>query len=41
MMVYGKQSVFVLPSKQNSIVKYNLENIILKDNLFSHSNFIF
>ena len=31
----GKQSVFVLPSKQNSIIKYNLENIILKDNLFS------
>jgi predicted DNA binding CopG/RHH family protein len=31
----GKQSVFVLPSKQNSIIKYNLENIILKDNLFT------
>ena len=31
----GNQSVFVLPSKQNSIIKYNLENIILKDNLFS------
>ena len=31
----GKQSVFILPSKQNSIIKYNLENIILKDNLFS------
>ena len=31
----GKQSVFVLPSKENSIIKYNLENIILKDNLFS------
>ena len=31
----GKQSVFVLPSKQNSIIKYNLENIILKDNLFA------
>lgn len=31
----GNQSVFVLSSKQNSIIKYNLENIILKDNLFS------
>ena len=31
----GNQSVFVLPSKENSIIKYNLENIILKDNLFS------
>jgi len=33
--VYGNQSVFILPSKENSIVKYNLENIILKDNLFT------
>ena len=31
----GNLSVFVLPSKENSIIKYNLENIILKDNLFS------
>ena len=31
----GNQSVFVLPSKENSIIKYNLENIILKDNLFT------
>ena len=31
----GNQSIFVLPSKENSIIKYNLENIILKDNLFS------
>ena len=31
----GNQSVFILPSKENSIIKYNLENIILKDNLFS------
>ena len=31
----GNQSVFILPSKQNSIVKYNLENIILKNNLFT------
>ena len=31
----GKQSVFVLPAKENSIIKYNLENIILKDNLFT------
>ena len=30
----GNQSVFVLPSKENSIIKYNLENIILKNNLF-------
>ena len=31
----GNQSVFVLPSKENSIIKYNLENIILKNNLFT------
>ena len=31
----GNLSVFILPSKENSIIKYNLENIILKDNLFS------
>ena len=31
----GNQSVFILPSKENSIIKYNLENIILKDNLFT------
>ena len=30
----GDQSVLVLPSKENSIIKYNLENIILKNNLF-------
>ena len=30
----GNQSIFVLPSKENSIIKYNLENIILKNNLF-------
>ena len=31
----GNLSVFILPSKENSIIKYNLENIILKDNLFT------
>ena len=31
----GNQSIFILPSKENSIIKYNLENIILKDNLFT------
>ena len=31
----GNLSVFILPSKENSIIKYNLENIILKDNLFA------
>ena len=31
----GNQSIFVLPSKENSIIKYNLENIILKNNLFT------
>jgi len=31
----GNLSVFVLPAKENSIIKYNLENIILKDNLFT------
>ena len=25
----------ILPSKENSIIEYNLENIILKDNLFA------
>ena len=31
----GNQSIFILPSKQNSIIKYNLENIILKDSLLT------
>ena len=31
----GNQSVLILPSKENSIIEYNLENIILKDNLFA------
>ena len=31
----GNLSAFILPSKENSIVKYNLENIALKDNLFT------
>jgi len=31
----GNESVFILPSKDNTIVKYNLKNIILKDNLFT------
>jgi hypothetical protein len=31
----GNKSIFVLPSKENSIIKYNLKNIILKDNLFT------
>lgn len=31
----GNQSVFILPSKENSIVKYNLENLILKDNVLT------
>jgi hypothetical protein len=31
----GNESIFVLPSKQNSIITYNLENIILKDKLFT------
>ncbi|MDC3194760.1 hypothetical protein OAT53_00855 [bacterium] len=31
----GNESIFVLPSKEITIIKYNLDNIILKDNLFS------
>jgi len=31
----GNQSIVVFPSKQNSIIEYNLENIIPKDNLFT------
>jgi len=31
----GNKSIFVLPSKQNTIVEYNLENISLNENLFS------
>ena len=31
----GNKSVFILPSKENITIKYNLENIILKDNLFT------
>ena len=30
----GNMSIMVLPSQQNTIVKYNLENMILNDNLF-------
>ena len=33
--VKGNLSVMVLPSKQNTIITYNLENIELKNNLFS------
>ena len=32
---YGNQSVVIFPSKQNSIIEYNLENIIPKDNLLT------
>jgi len=32
--VKGNMSIMVFPSKQNTIVKYNLENMILNDNLF-------
>ena len=31
----GNKSIFVLPSKQNTIVEYNLKNMSLKDNLFN------
>jgi len=31
----GNQSIIIFPSKQNSIIEYNLENIIPKDNLFT------
>jgi hypothetical protein len=31
----GNKSVYVLPSKYNTIIEYNLENITLKDNLFN------
>ena len=31
----GNQSIVIFPSKQNSVVEYNLENIIPKDNLFT------
>jgi predicted DNA binding CopG/RHH family protein len=31
----GNQSIVVFPSKQDSIIEYNLENIIPKDNLFT------
>jgi hypothetical protein len=31
----GNKSVYILPSKYNTIVEYNLENITLKDNLFN------
>jgi hypothetical protein len=31
----GNKSIFVLPSKQNTIVEYNLENMSLNDNLFN------
>jgi len=32
--VKGNMAIMVLPSQQNTIVKYNLENMILNDNLF-------
>ena len=32
--VKGNMSIMVLPSQQNTIVKYNLENMILNDNFF-------
>jgi len=31
----GNKSVYILPSKYNIIIEYNLENMILNDNLFS------
>jgi hypothetical protein len=31
----GNKSVYVLPSKYNAIIEYNLENIVLTDNLFT------
>jgi len=31
----GSQSIVIFPSKQDSIIKYNLENIIPKNNLFT------
>ena len=31
----GNKSVYILPSKYNTIIEYNLENITLKDNLFN------
>ena len=31
----GNQSIVIFPSKQNSSIEYNLENIIPKDNLFT------
>ena len=31
----GNQSIVIFPSKQNSIIEYNLENIIPKDNLLT------
>ena len=31
----GNESILILPSKENSIITYNLENMILKDNLFT------
>jgi len=31
----GNQSIVIFPSKQDSIIEYNLENIIPKDNLFT------
>jgi hypothetical protein len=31
----GNKSVYILPSKYNTIVEYNLENITLKNNLFN------
>ena len=30
----GNQSIVIFPSKQNSIIEYNLESIIPEDNLF-------
>ena len=31
----GNESILVLPSKQNTVIEYNLENMKLNDNLFS------
>jgi hypothetical protein len=33
--VQGNQSIVIFPSKQNSSIEYNLENIIPEDNLFT------
>ena len=31
----GNESILILPSKQNTVIEYNLENMKLNDNLFS------